>query len=311
MSERALFEALGARASLLQQGGVGNVFFVDGYDPAAGPGSDSNDGSRERPFLTIKHALTQCVDWHHDVIIVLNHYQAVGFEDFPIVINKKNVHIIGAALPNLMWPAIRPPDDTAVFQLASAGQNSEIAFLTLGGGNTCGGISVGENGTADGYYIHDCWFGHPWHGTPAHGIYQPAAAAHGGHSIRIERCRFFGDEGGHIGAISDNAIDFLKPADMNFLEILDCVFSGCTIAMNLVQPVDAVILRNMIGGLDGVAGMGITLGAGALGCIIDGNSVMADFGGAALANNPYKDNGGANANRWGLNYSGGVAQAAA
>jgi len=308
MSEKALFEALGARASLLQQGGVGNVFFVDGYGDVF---SDDNDGTRERPFRTIKFALSQCVDWHHDVIIVLNYWQPTG-EDWPILINKKNVHIIGAALPNLQWPVIHPPADDEVFKLTSSGQNSEIAFLTFGGGNTHGGISIGDGlGTCDGYYIHHCLFGHPWFGTPGSGIYQPVGASHGGEAIRIEHCRFLGDEGGHIGAISGNAIDLLKAANMNFLEILDCIFSGCTVAMNLVQPIDAVILRNMIGGLDGVAGMAITLGAGALGCMIDGNSVMADFGGAALGANPYLDNGGANANRWGVNYSGGVAVAAA
>lgn len=303
MSEKALFEALGARASLLQQGGVGNLFFVDGYDPVAGPGSDTNDGSRERPFLTIKHALTRCVDWHHDVIVVLNHYQAAPDEDFPIVINKKNVHIIGAALPNLPWPAIHPPGATEVFMLTSAGQNSEIAFLTIGGDTAHGGISVGKQGAADGYYIHDCLFGHRWHGTPGHGIYQPADATHDAEEMRIERCKFLGSQGDYNGGIGGNGIDMLKDIDLFGPEIIDCVFMGLLVAINLVHSVGAVIKDNRIATPGANAGEGITLGANCAGCLIDGNHAMSQKA-TGIGATPYKDSAGAGVNGWGTNWGG-------
>lgn len=302
-----IFEALNAKSSLLQQGGVGNVFFVNGY---GGLGNDGNHGrTPDHPFSTLTYAISQCVDYRHDVIIVLNYWQPAG-EAWPIVVNKQNIHILGAAQSNLPWPVIHPPANTAVFNLSSSGQYSEIGFLTIGGGAAHGGIEVGMAGTGDGVWIHDCTFGHRWFGTPLNGICQPLAATHGAEALRIERCKFLGNEGDHKGAISANAIDMLKDTDFVLPEIIDCVFLGCTVAINLVHPRDGVIQGNMMAVPDNAAGEAVTLGANARGNLVAGNQAANSVGGV-LGNNPWHDIAGAANNMWGANYSNEAVQIAA
>jgi len=114
MSEKSLYESLAIRSSLLQQGGGGEVFFVNGY---GGLGNDNNNGrTPDQAWSTLTYALSQCVADRGDIIVVLNYWQPAG-EIWPILVDKNLVHIIGMAQPNLPYSAIHPPADTACFQL--------------------------------------------------------------------------------------------------------------------------------------------------------------------------------------------------
>lgn len=281
--------------------GAGKVFFVDGY---GGRGSDLNDGDDPaRPLSTITHALSLCRHGKDDVIIVFDYWQPTG-ETWPILVNKQKVHIIGLSNPNAEFIAIHPPGDTACFQLSSDGQYGEIAGFCIGGGNNHGGIEYGNAGQVDGFWIHDCWFGHQWFGTPLNGILNPATATRGGYGNRIEWCTFMGDLANCKGKITGNAIDVLMNTDATAtrdLEILDCVFKGGAIAINLTRAFDAVILRNKFVCPDAQVGEAVTLGASSRGCLVDDNVGM-NGGDAVMTNNPFRDLATGANNHWGVNY---------
>lgn len=284
---------------------AGNIFWVNGIN---GVGSNANAGTtRATPFLTIKYALSQCVANQNDIIFVEDYWQPTG-EDWPIVVNKNGVHIIGMAQRGLPFPAIHPTGDTAAFVLGSAGQYGSIENLTIGGGTSHGCIEWGENGQVDGFLIKKCTFGHPWFGTPLNGIRQPAASSRGGYGNRIEKCLFLGDfageTGAHQGAITGNAIAQLSPTLPFFdLEIVDNVFKGCQRAINLLYSKDALIEYNRFTVPDAATdGESIWLAAATLGIMINNNwSFKGPTG--ILTYNPYYDAGN---NHWGLNYRAGV-----
>ena len=279
----------------------GRVFFVDGYGTAGNDGNNGDDPAA--PLKTLTKALSLCVHDRGDIIIVLNYWQPTG-ETWPITISKNRVSIVGLANPSLPYSAIHPPADTAAFQLTSSGQYGEIAFLTIGGGAAHGGIEWGNSGQVDGYWIHDCWFGHQWFGTPLSGIYQPAASTRGGYGNRIEHCTFMGNNANCKGAITGNAIEQLTDTDaMAFrdLEVLDCIFKGCDIGINLTRAFDAVLLRNKFICPDSADGEAITLRAACLGCMADDNVGM-NGGDAAMTNNPFRDIAATNKNHWGVNW---------
>ena len=278
----------------------GNIFFVDGVN-----GLNTNDGGTPTSaYLTLTYALAQCVSNRNDIIYVLDYWQPAG-ETFPILVNKHQVHIIGLALPNLSYPAIHPDGDTAAFEIANTGQYSEIANLMIGGGDAHGGIETGSiaNGMGNGLYVHDCWFGHEWFDTPLSGIRNLGTINACG--IRIERCSFFGDQQNCIGVISGNGIDnALGAAGGHFdkCKVLDCIFMGVSSAIVFDQARDSMILNNRFNGVDNLEGSAINLAAGAVGCLIDGNSVASKKT-TGVTTNPWKDAG---TNAWGVNYVGGV-----
>lgn len=284
------------------EGYVGNQKFYVNTDSATYPGNDSNDGlSYNTPLLTIKAALAKCVDGRNDVIYIINYWQASG-EDWPIVINKKLVHIVGVAQPNLPYPSIHPPSDTACFTIHENGSYSEIAYLTIGGGNSFAGISLGPasspNTKPEGVYIHDCTFGHTWFGTPLSGI---DSKEYGAVSCRIERCTFLGDLVQAGGKISGNGIDLTTTSAFHEdLVIKDCYFMGVAIGINLAKGKGAVITGNVFTIVDSAEGEAITLGAATLGCLIDDNRV-ANLE-TQSTKTGYRDLGSTKSH-WGLNYT--------
>ena len=284
---------------------AGNIFWVNGIN---GVGSNTNAGTtRAAPFLTIKYALSQCVANQNDIIFIEDYWQPTG-EDWPILVNKNGVHIIGLAQRSLPYPAISPPADTAAFELSSLGQYGSIENLVIGGGASHGCIEWGEEGQVDGFLIKKCTFGHQWFSASLNGIRQDGAATRGGYGNRIEKCTFMGDlageTGAHLGKITGNAIAQLSVALPFFdLEIVDNVFKGCQRAINLLYTKDAVIEDNRFTVPDKASdGESIWLGAASFGCMIN-NNWSFNWTGAALTYNPYYDDGDSH---WGLNYRQGV-----
>lgn len=290
---------------------AGNIFFVNGID---GVGSNANAGTtRATPFLTIKYALSQCVDNQNDIIFVEDYWQPTG-ETWPIHVNKQQVHIVGMAQRSLPYPVISPPGDTAAFHLTSLGQYGSIENLTIGGGASGGCIEWGQDGQVDGFLIKKCTFGHQWFRAPLNGIRQDGAVTRGGYGNRIEKCTFMGDLAGetgcHLGAITGNAIAQLSTVLPFFdLEIVDNVFKGCSIAVNLLNSKDALVTDNTFTVPDVNAdGGSIYLGAASVGCMVNKNYSFKGNG-DVLTYNPYYD--GSNLNHWGLNYLAGVSIAPA
>ena len=125
--------------------GIGKVFYVD-----AAVGSNGNDGDDpKRPLLTIQYALSLCVNYRDDYIIVLNTNGGAS-ESFPITVTKSRVHIIGLDVLNGIYPRLSADvyGDTAAFLLCEATSDAtggeggyfEIAGFRISGGATHGAI---------------------------------------------------------------------------------------------------------------------------------------------------------------------------
>lgn len=141
---------------------IGRVFFVK-----LG-GLDTNNGiDPGTPFLTITHALDQCVNGRNDYIIVLDYWQ--NDTVYPIDVNKSSVHIIGLDFGNGGPQWASPIGDFAFFTIGAAGY-FEIAGFNFGAGAThaCIESNVGA-GPAEGRgIIHHCRFG--WDQSAQDGI---------------------------------------------------------------------------------------------------------------------------------------------
>jgi len=271
--------------------GLGNVFYVDGVN-----GNDLWDGlTPNTPFLTITHALTQCVADNDDYIIVLEHWQEV------VAINVTRVHIIGIpSNPNHSFVQMNAAADTAIFTVSALSNNSEIAGFSFGGGINHAGI---ENvaGTPMGLYIHHCQFGHAFaQDTPQDGIRIGSNAT----AIRIERCFFFGDSG--KGTLSRDGIRFGAAANSYGGAIVNNRFQGITgISIDILSHgEDLVITGNKFSVPDLANGEAITLAAATVdGVLVDDNAAMNGNAQVGYAQNPYRDLNAPN-NHWGRNYRG-------
>src|SRR4030042_6310782 len=267
--------------------GVGNFCDVDGYN-----GSDTNSGyTPDNPFLTITKAVSMCVAFNHDYVIVMR-YPSAGAtgETRPIVLSVETMHFIGcnaAGASPLAW--IAPAVDTAGIILTA--NAVEIAGVDVRGGATHGCIELGT--AAGGYvwraHVHHCEFG--WVGAGQDGIrvVSPTDAAHS--LIHDNR---FGKKVTRDGIrIDHNATRSV---------IRDNVFRRVPgIGLNVANNMDAGgIYDNKFFLPSNTAGKAITLSAAATEVNVDGNH--ATFGDTAMAADPYVDGAGAGGNDWGLNY---------
>lgn len=296
------------KAYLRLLGQSGEVFVVNG-------GLDTNLGTMASPLLSIKKALSLCEANRNDHILVGSNYWQPATEDWPIVVNKNQVHIIGLALPNLPCPAVHPADDNAAFVMGSTGQYGSIQRLTIGGGESYGGILLAgsvalppEAGQIDGLLIKECTFGHQWFGTPLNGIQQPADSSRGGYGIRVEKCTFLGDLANCTGAITGNAIDLLgNPVNPGVayydFEIVNCEFMGCQVGFNAYRAHNGRILNNKFICEDSSDGDAIRLLSACRGNMVDGNVAMAG-GEAVPSKQPYCDVAATDKNHWGVNWTG-------
>ncbi len=289
--------------------GRGRVFYVN---TAAKGGTDVNMGLNPAlPMLTITGALDRCEDYRHDTVCIIDYWQAAG-ETWPINVDVHQVHIHGltAPAPGIPYPAIHPPADTAAF-LLGAGDYGSISNLTIGGGNSHGGIDLCYDGTtqvfqAEGFEISGCTFGHVWFGTPLNGIRLPATANTGAYGLRIINNSFLGDLATK-GAISGNAIDILKDSNPSLRDslIANNRFLDCQKNIVLVNSYSNLIEGNEGFVPDTAQGEMVDLDDACVANVINRNQAMQGPAAGLLAQAPYRDLNGPN-NHWGHNEYNGV-----
>lgn len=271
--------------------GNGGVYYVNGGSD--GPTSNDFDGlSPSTPKQTLKAALALCTSNYNDTIYVLNYgSNARAVEDWPIVVDKDQVHIIGVGTKPNKWATVTvltATTNTSAFRITA--HRIEIAGLEIGGTGTGAGIEFTTPGW-HGCYIHDCWFGMS-DGIGTNGI---KVTAEGGDAprIRIEDCDF-GMLLTGSGLIVASTFGII--ANNRFLR---CVGAAMTVNGDGIQVLDNQICMD-----SDTTGHGIVLGSGASNGFIDGNHVASQKT-ATTANYGFID-GGTN-NAWGINYSGIVA----
>jgi len=267
--------------------GAGNFYYVDGYN-----GSDFNSGyTPDNAFLTITKAISMCVAFNHDYVIVLR-YPSAGAtgETRPINLNVETMHFIGCnangASP-LAW--IAPAVDTAGIVISA--NAVEVAGFDVRGGATHGCIECAA--TTAGYvwraHIHHCEFG--WVGAGQDGI----------RAVLTTDCAHWLIEHNRFGKnVTRDGIRIEH--NMTRGVIRNNVFRRVPgIGINVANNMDAgAIHDNKFFLPSNTAGKAITLSAAATEVNVDGN--RANFGDTGMANNPYTDGAGAGVNDWGLNY---------
>lgn len=270
----------------------GNVFWVDGVG-----GDDSQDGlTPSKPLKKIDTALGLCSNDNNDYIFVLDCYQQ---DTFPIVVDVTKVHIIGVVNKSNRYAVMLPSGDTAIFTIASTGNDCEIAGFDLSAGAAHGSIELNN---PIGIHIHDCIFGSDQAGgTPQDGIIAETGQRNPIHGL-IENCKFYGTGNSANGKLTRDGIRDTGGGSANFknMTLQNNLFLGIPgICIDLDRAQGAMILNNRFALDANTAGAAITLGAATAGCFIDGNS--ANFGKTEMAANPYVD--GSAVNSWGINYN--------
>jgi len=275
--------------NIMQPGG-GNVFYVWGRNNSIG--LDTNDGlSMQSPFLTITHALAQCVDDEQNYIVVLS-YSAPTGETWPINVDKETVHIIGAPGGGYNVPYITPPGDTAAFYIAN--DKIEIANLSINAGATHAGIENNPAAARWGLKVRDCFFGVV--GAGQDGIKNVAAGDMP--YMEVIRCRFgYGLTRDGI-RIEHNATRSMIGTPWGNGNVFNRVGG---IGVNAVGAVyDIGVHNNTFICASDAQGLAVTLGAGASECVVTDN--RANFGNAAMAANPYDDGAAGDVNHWLTNW---------
>jgi hypothetical protein len=275
--------------------GVGKIFYVNGIDEGGfEDGSDSNDGlTMDHPLLTITKALSYCVDYRNDYIVVLDYYQATG-ETWPIPVNKCLVSIVslnsiaGVPMggPMVPWCVVVASGNYSAFDF-TAGNNLLQGFAIYGGSASYPGITFDSGAYA--IHIHQNRF---CQGN--YGIYSTTDDL--GYGISVTDNWFqnglaagglvFGDDPAHC-YIAGNHFDRLEG-----------------VSINVVAGGGTVIENNYIALPTGYsAGDAITLGASVSRAFVNNN--YAASGEAYTGGNaPYVDNGTVANNAWGRNYYG-------
>jgi len=263
------------------------VYYIDGTGP------DTNDGrTPTTPMASFKAALALCTNQRNDTIVVLDYWNA-GTDDWPIVVDKEMVHIIGVPGQGAPWPQINPTGDKASFSVTALGV--EISHLSINGGGTHGAVEIGAS--VWGTEIHHCWFGEA--GTAQDGIrgVAPFDAVY----LKIWGNRFGAGLTRNGVRLDHNAtrgmigVPGLEPNV--FHENRDvCIYVNNEFAQGW-------ICDNIFGLYDDVLGGAITLDATCVGGVtICGN--RANYGDTVMGQVPYLDSSAAGSNHWLLNYRG-------
>ncbi|MBA7710940.1 hypothetical protein ES703_119890 [subsurface metagenome] len=278
-------------------GPIGNVWHVNGGADGVTAGADTNLGTKSSPFLTIRHALDQCINNHDDYIICWNTYNQ---DTFPIVPDVDGVHIIGVSGPTGNLATLdASAGDTEVFTLGGICEGIEIAGFQLAGGATHPAIQI--NSGSNSIWIHHNTFGHYWTGDAQDGI-------SGGGSCfgsLIEDNWFYG-KGGPNGTLSRYGIANLSGAWGEWTIRNNFFVALPTQAIYLAAPGTAnhefVIEHNIIGCPSDTDNIAIELGNVCHDCVVSDNK--AQYGKVEMTNNPYGD--AAADNHWMCNQVGSV-----
>ena len=238
--------------------GMGNVYYVNGGSD--GPTASGAAGDKEHPFQTFKEALAVCTSGNDDYIIVLNYgSNGRGAEDWPILVTKDQVHIIGArATPASKWATVKPDEADSAFEVT--GVRCEFANLEIGGYSTGSGIELTGNNW--GTWIHDCWFGYTGDTAGTNGIFADTGidAAY----TLVENC-IFGE------SLTGDGIKIVTNCTRSIIK--NNLFHRIAgIAVNLAGNVVGVqVLGNRFDMAAQTAGDAITLGATASACHVADN----------------------------------------
>ena len=299
--DRAIYDLLSHQCPAMWLGfpiGAGNVFWVDGIN-----GLDTNVGTRpDLPFLTITHALGECVADHNDYIIVLEHGAAGVEPAYPVPINIARVHLMGLGRRGPDQVIRIHGDGFTCFDVT--GRDVEITGL---GFDTVAAAAGGISASTDvfGGWVHHCHFA--------------------GSSLGQGLLYGIGRPGDQLPwwLIEDNI--FSSPngvgiTDSSLLNNLVCTWIRRNI---FTAPAGGAAPCILSGGVEhgaitdnyfycpiidaGIVGWAITLGGAPFGGgPITNNHAMQT--GDGTGNNPYRDTTigaiGAKGNGWGMNYSG-------
>lgn len=265
---------------------AGQVFYVDGSN-----GLDANSGLQpDLPFLTIKHAMDQCTGGNDDYIIVLAYPSTPpGDEDWPILVDVDNVHLIGSNLfmaSPRAW--IAPDENEAAFQISVG--SVEIAGFDLGAGAAHGCIE--NDGTVWRAYIHHNDFA--LIRTAQDGIKMTGAVdcphwlvEHNQFGPTIDRSGIRIEHNSTRSVFQFNR--FYVPSGVRGFH-----------AQGLCTAI-GYVLDNTFKVADDRAGDAVYFeNANATMCNVQGNRVAS--GSVAMATNPYRDLGAGN--HWGRNFAG-------
>jgi hypothetical protein len=273
---------------------IGNVWYVNGCNEGGfADGNDNNTGDDITcPFATIKEALSHCINYHNDYIVVLDYWQPTG-EDFPINVNVDTVNIV-----SLMTLSGSP----------MGGPMIPWAIIYASGTNSAIDINA-NNVFISGFQIY------------APSASYPGVTFNGKGFIHFDKCRF---NVGNYGILSESGAE----CDVG-LSVTDCWFQkglGAGIYLNS-DPAHCYIARNHFDRLTGVAisvvggagtiiedntislngdtaGLAITLGASVSRAMVARNycGYGDEDGGAGVL--PYSDAGTITNNAWTMNYYG-------
>lgn len=267
---------------------MGDIYYVKGQSPR---GSDANDGlSVGTPLLNLATAIGRVEDYHDDVIVILD---APFDDDFPIVLNKNRMHIIGVDNWNGMRPRLVPATENPYFQFPGDVSYIELAHLAIDvlsvhDAPTEPAIEI-LGGVEGRSRIHDCWLG--WIGCSQDGI----TVANDAPEFLIDHC-LFGEGLTRDGVRIDSAFSrsiirdniFRRPAGV-----------GINAGVGTIGSHMGAVIHNKFSLPSDTKGKAISfVHADCEGALVDQNSAM--FGKTIMGQNPYIDDGG---NDWGCNYA--------
>lgn len=276
-----------------------SVFFVseDGNDDVGNYGQ-----TPDTPLLTVTKALSFCTTLKNDYIFVLSHYQNSG-ETWPIVVNKRAVHIVapGWGSPNNPRPYFKP--ETASKQAFDITHGPcELAGLEIAGYD--GSYSAIKMGGAGwwGIWIHHCNLGTASQGAALHGIEV------GLNTEMLYSCIENNIFGINIASDGINIAALAGPNSIKGLVIRNNHFRVSGIGINIDDASadfdDGGIFNNTFSISTDTVGKAIDIVASVTGGMIDGNVAGMESNEASVSNNPYRTITACGP-AWGLNYRGG------
>lgn len=276
--------------------GVGKTFFVHGQWTSTRTSgdcqeaSDSNPGTKERPFKTLTYALSQCVDHRNDLIYVLDFYQP-STETWPITISKHQVSIIGCQSVlggpdggRIPWSLVYATGNKAAFDI-TGNQVLLSGFQIYAGTSSYACITMDSDAAV--ITVDNCRFAR---GT--YGVHLTTADTQYG--INITNCTF-------MNALSAGGI--LIDDDPAFCVISGNYFDRHTgVSIDIRNGTAHRIVNNYIAMGANTNGTAIKLGDAVDRAWVNNN--YAAYGIEDGTTYPYTDNGTVNDNNWGRNFFG-------